>query len=78
MSRYCDEWLINSTTGNKTEVEMFCATRAFNTKFTAIVADVLWPIPLEKVPRFRVLSGSAVSLQGRRNPAVRRINFATN
>ena len=68
--------------GKRSQDEKFFATEAFHTKFTAIVAIIRWTMPLEKVFHLPQPCFSFVSVlpqdMDRRNPALRRINFATN
>ena len=65
---------------NEVRMKSFFATEAFHTKFAAIVAIIRWTMPLEKVFHLPQPCFSFVSVlpQDRRNPALRRINFATN
>ena len=49
-------------TGKKSQVEKFCATQAFHTKFTEIGAIIWWTMPLEIVFHLPQRSFSFVSV----------------
>ena len=65
---------------NKVRLKTFVPYNLFHTKFSAIVAIIRWTMLLEKVFHLPQPCFSFVSVlpQNRRNPAVRRVHFATN